>query len=214
MKSLSPTPHLEERLEFLRCADPVLADLLDRMPELHYPLYGDGFAFLAKTIISQMLSKTAATAICTRFAALCENCVTPDAILNLGLKRIVQTGASHAKANFLLDISAYVLRNPDFLARLQDEDDSAVVMKLTTLKGIGPWTSKMYLIFVLDRQDIVPCEDGAFRQALRRFHGLACEGLTFERLCAKWSPYASVAARLLYQAFDSGLIPSMNGKRK
>lgn len=85
--------------------------------------------------------------------------------------------------------------------------DSEVKDKLTSIKGIGKWTAKMYLIFVLDRQNILPTEDAAF---LQRYCWLyKVENPTKKdiiRKCAKWSPYSSIAARYLYRALDLGLI--------
>jgi len=85
--------------------------------------------------------------------------------------------------------------------------DSEVNDKLTSIKGIGKWTAKMYLIFVLDRQNILPTEDAAFLQSYCWLYKV--ENPTKKdiiRKCAKWSPYSSIAARYLYRALDLGLI--------
>lgn len=85
-------------------------------------------------------------------------------------------------------------------------NDADVMKNLTSLKGIGNWTAKMYLIFVLDRPDILPTEDVAFLQAYEWLYKTKDRSKeSVEKRCKKWKPYSSVAARYLYRALDNGL---------
>ena len=78
--------------------------------------------------------------------------------------------------------------------------------QLMSIKGVGIWTSKMYLMFFLKREDILPVEDVAFLQAFKWLYGYKNpSSLTVERRCKKWKPYSSIAARYMYIALDSGL---------
>ena len=77
---------------------------------------------------------------------------------------------------------------------------------LTSVHGIGTWTAKMYLMFVLNRQDVLPFEDVAFLQG----YGWAYKTDDFspaavQKKCKKWKPYSSIAARYMYKALDRGL---------
>lgn len=84
--------------------------------------------------------------------------------------------------------------------------DQEIIRELTSIKGIGIWTAKMYLIFVLDRPNVLPYEDGAFLQAYRwayKTDNLSPDAI--KKKCKKWSPYSSIAARYLYRALDTGL---------
>ena len=81
--------------------------------------------------------------------------------------------------------------------------------RLTALPGIGPWSAKMHLIFVLGRENIVPYEDGAFVQAYRRLYGEEATKENALRRARRWTPYASYAARLLYRALDSGVLEQL-----
>lgn len=80
-----------------------------------------------------------------------------------------------------------------------------VINELAKLRGIGIWTAKMYLIFVLDRQDILPYEDIAFLQGYKwayKTNDTSPEAV--KKKCKKWRPYSSIAARFYYRALDMG----------
>ena len=84
--------------------------------------------------------------------------------------------------------------------------DDEVMRKLTSIRGIGNWSAKMYLIFALDRKDILPYEDTAFLQAyswLYKTNDYSPEAV--KKRCKKWKPYSSIAARYMYRALDMGL---------
>lgn len=92
------------------------------------------------------------------------------------------------------------------LSDLAQLSDIEVIKKLTKYRGIGNWTAKMYLIFVLDRQDILPYEDGAFLQAYKWLYKTDdISPKSVEKKCRKWKPYSSVAARYMYRALYLGL---------
>lgn len=94
--------------------------------------------------------------------------------------------------------------NLDF-SKLPDMTDKAALKELVSLRGIGTWTAKMYLIFVLDRQDILPFEDVAFLQSYKWLYKTEdVSTATIEKKCKKWKPYSSIAARFLYRALDIG----------
>ena len=83
--------------------------------------------------------------------------------------------------------------------------DEAALKELVSLHGIGIWTAKMYLIFVLDRQDILPFEDVAFLQSYKWLYKAEdVSKASIEKKCKKWKPYSSIAARFLYRALDMG----------
>ena len=85
-------------------------------------------------------------------------------------------------------------------------DDPDVIKMLTSIKGIGNWSAKMYLIFALNRQDILPFEDMAFLQTYQWMYKTSdCKPASVSAKCKKWRPYSSIAARYMYRALDMGL---------
>ncbi len=92
------------------------------------------------------------------------------------------------------------------LKKIELMEDKEVIKELVRIKGIGDWTAKMYLIFVLNRQDVLPFEDGAFLQAYKWLYKTEdTTPVSIKKKCNKWKPYSSIAARYLYRALDAGL---------
>ena len=166
----------------------------------------DAFAFIAREIVEQMLSIKAADCIRGRIAALTGGQFTPQALLALSKEDLRAAGMSMRKAESLLGFAAAVAEGRLDLAALPPLSDGEIMARLTALRGIGPWTAKMYLLAVLRRQDVLPFEDGAFMQSFRWLYGLrAPDRETVLRRCKKWKPYSSVAALYLYRALDMGM---------
>lgn len=152
-----------------------------------------------------MLSVKAGAKIYERLETLCAGNITPGAINGLFDEEIRSTGTSSAKVSYIRSLTAAVISGALDFRSLVSMTDSEIVKTLTTIKGIGNWTAKMYLIFVLDRPDILPTEDVAFLQAYQWLY--KTDDRTPEsvrRKCKKWKPYSSIAARYLYRALDGG----------
>lgn len=170
------------------------------------PHEGNEFDFMVHEIIEQMLSIKAGQKIHDRLRELCEGEITPDSVINLSEEDIRSTGTSKAKAIYIKGLAEAVQSGNLVFKDLSSLPDDEVRKRLTVLRGIGDWTAKMYLIFVLDRQDILPYEDGAFLQAYRwAYKTEDLSATSIKKKCKKWSPYSSIAARYLYRALDSGL---------
>ena len=99
-----------------------------------------------------------------------------------------------------------IIIDPSFLSSLKELEDNQAMKKLVDIPGIGKWTSKMYLIFVLDRQDVLPVEDYAFIEAFEWVYKKKYSTKEILNKCKKWKPYSSIAARYMYKIVDSGLL--------
>ena len=166
----------------------------------------DSYAFLVHEIIEQMLSIKAGKKIYLRLSELCNGEINPQTISALSVEQLKGTGTSTAKATYIKCLTNDVLSGKLNLINLKNESDSTVIKQLTSVRGIGTWTAKMFLLFILGRQDILPYEDGAFLQSYRWLYKDAdCSPSAIKKKCKKWSPYSSIAARYLYRALDMGL---------
>lgn len=187
-------------------ADKRLALLIGRFGALEYRLHSDAFPFLVETIIGQMLSSKAADAITTRFYGLCKHSFSPSEIIGLEHSALKSIGLSERKADYINSLDSFTYNNPSFFEELFYLEDEEVIKHLTSFRGIGSWSAKMYLIFVLNLLDVLPFEDGAFLQAYKWLYSEDdVKPSSIIEKCQSWRPYSSIAARYLYRALDSGL---------
>ncbi len=196
-----------ESIQYLCKKDKRLAKVISMIGPITYQTHDDAFAFLVHEIIEQMLSIKTGAKIYSRLEELCNGSITPDSIHQLTDEQIKSIGTSTSKVSYIRGITNAVLSGEINLEELPSLSDQQICKKLLTLKGIGNWTTKMYLIFVLDRQDILPTEDIAFIQAYEWMHKTTNRSKeSIEKRCKKWKPYSSIAARYLYRALDAGFI--------
>jgi DNA-3-methyladenine glycosylase II len=157
-----------------------------------------GIEGLARIIVGQQLSVASAEAIWSRFAAAFPGSL-PDAILGAEEAALRAPGLSAPKIRTLRAL-AEALRGGlvlDDLATLPAEEAHA---RLTAVKGIGPWTADIYLLFCLGHPDIFPAGDLALRNAVADAFGLAppVTEKAIAELAEAWSPWRGVAARLFW----------------
>ncbi len=191
---------LQQAIQHLRGADSILDQVMTKVGDLQYEIEQDGFSFLVQVIIGQMLSAKAADTIYSRLLSKVDRLVTPAVIAMLEEDDLRSLGIARRKARTILELACLVNQNPQVLQDLASLDDSRCIAQLCKYKGIGPWTAKMYLIFVLDRPDVLPQEDGAFQQAYRFLYG----DEDMKERASHWKPYCSTAARYLYRYLDLG----------
>lgn len=186
-------------------ADSRLAALIRRGGALSYSLYSDSFVFLAETIVCQMLSGKAAETINARLRDLVGGELNSARLTGFSWQDLRAIGLSQRKAEAILSLAAAFRERPELAEAWAELPDAEVLAQITALRGLGFWSAKMYLIFLLDRPDVLPYEDGAFLQAYAWLYGT--EELTRQAIEARasaWQPYRSLASRYLYQALDAG----------
>ena len=186
--------------------DKRLAKVISQIGAITYEPHEDGYTFLIHEIIEQMLSIKAGAKIYGRLQDLCDGYITPEAISQLTDEQIRSTGTSNGKVSYIRSLTNAITSGQLNLSHLTKLSDTEVTKALTAIRGIGTWTAKMYLIFVLNRNDILPVEDVAFLQAYEWLYKTTNRSsATVMKKCKKWKPYSSIAARYLYRALDSGL---------
>lgn len=193
-------------VQYLCKKDKRLTKVISMVGPITYEPHTDNpFPFLIHEIIEQMLSVKAGAKIYERLEKLCDDQITPDAIQKLSVEEIKAIGTSTAKANYIKGAALAVLSGELDFTKFSDRTDAAALKELISLHSIGTWTAKMYLIFVLDRQDILPFEDIAFLQSYKWLYKTEdVSKASIEKKCKKWKPYSSVAAKFIYRALDMG----------
>lgn len=192
-----PVTHLHER-------DWRLAHLIDRLGPIEYYVSESGFANLAHSIIEQMLSTKVAATMDRRLRDLCGGELAPEPLAALSVEEIRSIGVSQRKAENLHNLALTVTE--DDLTALADVSDEEARAWLVAIPGVGVWTADMFMIFQLERPDVLPLSDLSFRRAFEWLYGASVEDESVQTVvCDLWRPWRSYAARYLYQALNEGL---------
>jgi DNA-3-methyladenine glycosylase II len=187
--------------------DPVLRDLMRTIGPCGLGGSGhrDPFRALARAIVGQQLSVKAAATISARFEALCGGRPTATRVAALSDARLRGVGLSGQKLGYLRDLSRRVSDKSLVLAALDAMSDDEVIAALTEVKGIGRWTAEMFLMFRLERPDVLPVGDLGIVRAIERAYRLR-KTPTPERMLAigeRWRPYRTVACWYLWASLDN-----------
>lgn len=165
----------------------------------------DYFHSLCNDIIGQQLAGKAASAISDRFNELfASERITPEETIKLTEETIRNVGTSWSKARSIKGLAQEVVDGTLNLRDLRRLDDWQVVENLTKVKGIGPWTAQMFLIFTLGREDIFSHGDLGLKKAMVKLYSLN-ENTTqdeIEEITKKWSPYRTYACQMLWNYSD------------
>ena len=158
-----------------------------------------GFEGLARIIVSQQISTASAAAIWARFSARFP-ALSPRDIATAGDDDLRAPGLSAPKIRTLRAIAAAVADGSLPIGRLADLPADEAHALLTAVKGIGPWTADIYLLFCLGHPDAFPAGDLALQEAARIAYGLEGRpnGKDFLALAERWRPWRGVAAKVLW----------------
>ena len=129
---------------------------------------------------------------------------TATAFLKLSADELRACGLSRQKIASLTDLAEHVARRQINFRKLGDLPDEEIVALLSQVRGVGVWTVQMFLIFALQRQNIMPLSDLGIRSAVRKAYGLAelPNPAELAKLSEKWHPYCSIASWYLWRSLD------------
>ncbi len=164
------------------------------------------FAALCEAIVSQQLSTKAAQTIYGRFRSRFDrNTPTPAGVLALDTADLRNAGLSRGKVSYVRDLAEKFLDSSIPRRRFAGMDDDAIIEALTQVKGIGVWTAQMFLIFVLNRPDVLPVDDLGLRKAVQQHYGLGAlpEAAEFTSLAKPWRPHRTTAVWYLWQSLNN-----------
>jgi DNA-3-methyladenine glycosylase II len=196
---------LQQALDHLARADPHMGRAILEIgppPPRHRPA---SFATLLDVIIAQQVSTASARAISGRLAERLRR-VTPEAFIALSDPDLRAVGFSRQKTLYGRDLAAHFLEGRLSLTRLRRMEDEAAIEALSAVKGIGRWSAEVFLLFALQRPDVMPAQDLALLVAAQRMKGWRSrpEPKKLLKLAELWRPYRSYAARMLWHYYRNG----------
>jgi DNA-3-methyladenine glycosylase II len=202
---------LTEADEHLRSVDHVLRRLIDEGGPIDPATdrrgsRPDPYEALARAIVGQQLSTKAARSIWERLVDILGGGLpTPAQLLATDPETVRSAGLSRSKVNFLRDLAERIEDGRLDLGRLADLPDEDIVATLTEIKGVGPWTAEMFLMFHLGRPDVISVGDLGIRRAVQIEYGL--DDLPgpndLERIAEPWRPHRTLACLYLWRSLDN-----------
>jgi DNA-3-methyladenine glycosylase II len=160
------------------------------------PVSDDPFTILVRCVIYQQISTKAAKSIFDRLAAACGGLpIARDRLVALRESNFRACGVSGPKQRALRAVTAHIDANPDLLPGIEGREEAILRTQLTAIKGIGPWSVDMFLMFGLGRPDVLPVGDLGLRAGVRDEYGLKelPDAAAVTELAERWRPYRSVA---------------------
>ena len=171
------------------------------------PDAGDHYGALVRAITGQQLSVLAARSIYARLTARFDDRPpSPQEILDDDPEELrAAAGLSRAKVGYLRSLAEHVISGELELERLDELSDEDVTAELVAVKGIGVWTAQMFLMFQLERPDVLPVGDLGIRRAIERAYGLddLPDAPTMERIAEPWRPHRTLACRYLWRSLQN-----------
>ncbi len=192
------TTHLKKK-------DPVLSAIVDRVGPFNMQFREPTFGALVGSIVSQQLSTKVARVIFDRLqAAMPAGELTPENILKLRPEKMRTLGLSARKVEYIRDIARHTREGTLDFAALPGLDDAAVIECLTRVKGIGVWTAHMFLMFALQRPNVLAVGDLGIRSAIKKAYNLdhLPSPEEIEEIAANWHPYCTAACWYLWRSLE------------
>ncbi len=159
-----------------------------------------------RTIAGQQLSVGAARAIWTKLLAVFDGRPpTPQEVLDADPEELrAAAGFSRAKVSYLRSLAEHVLSGELELERLDELPDEQVIAELVAVRGIGEWSAHMFLMFQLDRPDVLASGDLGVRRAVQLAYGLEALPAPAElvRMAEAWRPHRTTACRVLWRSLE------------
>lgn len=196
----------------LRKADPVLGAILDALGPDDPANARDGrpddhYGALVRAIVGQQLSTKAARTIYGRLTERYGGRTpTPAELLADDPEELrAAAGLSRAKASYLRSLAEHVVSGELELERLDELPDEEVSAELVAVKGLGQWTADMFLMFHLQRPDVLPVGDLGIRRAVERAYELPAlpDPTALSEIAEPWRPYRTIACRYLWRSLDA-----------
>lgn len=158
-----------------------------------------GFPGLLQAIVGQQISNQAAAAIWGRVRAV-PGALEPAGLLDLSDDDLRGAGLSRPKVAHARSLAAAFLDGTLAEERMQALGDDAAIKLIASVRGLGPWTAEVYLLFALERMDVFPAGDIALAGAAADIKSLPSRPgpKEFRVLAEQWRPYRALAARLLW----------------
>ena len=195
---------MRKAVNHLKKSDPVLRAIIERVGPCRMEFGEPEFCTVAEAIVYQQLNGQAAATIFKRFADLAGDPLTPEGILKLSDEQLRSVGLSKQKSSYLKDLATKTADGLLNFTRLPEMTDEEVIEHLTQVKGVGVWTAHMFLMFSLQRPNVLPTGDYGVQMAIKKHYRKRKlpKPKDMEKIARAWEPYRSVACWYMWRSLD------------
>jgi DNA-3-methyladenine glycosylase II len=197
---------MRKAINHLKKADPVMAAIIEKAGPYRVTYMKPVFQTLVRSIVYQQLSGKAAMTIFNRLTEAAKvTPLTPEAVLKMRPQKMRTLGLSKQKTLYIRELAKLTRDGGIQFERLPEMEDAAIIETLTRVKGVGVWTVQMFLMFALQRPNVLPVGDLGVRAAMKKAYGLAelPKPQEMESIAARWHPYRSVASWYLWRSLEN-----------
>ena len=178
-----------------------LKPLFEAVPLCPVTLWEDAFSFLVFTVCGQQVSATVSHMLYDRVNEHCNQEILPTKVIGMGHAMLKSFGLTEAKTATLLRL-AYATQEGYLEPHHFKPSYQATLNHLTQIKGIGPWTVEMFVMFVLHEEDLFSVRDLGLVRAYQDLFDKDATPSTIEKSSLLWQPYRSVVAHYLWHYWD------------
>ena len=198
--------NISKALEYLKNTEPRFGTLIDEFGEPDFELQDNYFKSLVRSIIYQQLSGKSAFAIYSRYLQLFNSTEfpSPQQVIAIPDSHYTSIGLSWQKTCYIKEISQAFSNKEIVPENIQELENDEVRKQLIKIKGIGPWTIDMFLMFTLNRPDILPVNDLGIQKGFKlffRLNELPDEKFMVEK-AKNWRPFRTIACWYLWKLVD------------
>lgn len=189
--------------------DPVIFSVIQKnktVQELELSRSNNYFRSLCREIIGQQLASKAAHKIFERFLSLFpKKKVSPKNVLAVSDQKIRDCGPAWSKVRFIKGLAKKIVDKELNLKKFEKLENEDVSNELQKIKGIGPWTAEMFLMFAMGREDVFSHGDYGLRKAIKKLYAFKKEPSRkqIETIVKKWSPYRTYGCLVLWEILDN-----------
>ena len=200
---LATPAYWAEACKHLVKKDRVMKRLIPQFGDAALQTRRDAFTTLARSIVGQQSSVKAAQAVWERFAALSRT-LSPTHVLKLKVDDMRAAGLSARKIDYLVDLALHFDNGKLHVKDWESMDDEAIIAELVDIRGIGRWTAEMFLIFYLQRPNVLPLDDPGLITGISQnyFSGEQVSRSDAREVAEAWKPWCSVATWYIWRSLD------------
>ncbi len=192
-------------IDELIAKDKHLEVLFETVKSVSVTLSDDYFLALVSAILAQQLSGRVAQVIYNRVATFYEQEITPHKILETEDEKLRELGLSYRKVSYLKSLATSIVGKIINVDEFKAMDNQSIIDKLIQVKGIGPWTAQMFLMFSLGREDVSAPLDLGLRKAYSKLIGYDVSVREYAKMSDAWKPYRTIVAHFLWHLADNQL---------